>query len=158
MHKFLISSLTSSVLLLTFNVNAEPGFGQSVNIPANISSNILKRHPTAQELQGIPETHFGQRLLEVSFKVETGESIMELFTESGHLFTNEVQVESIDAISQAAIHTLKTEFPGFTLQKAELIGNPNGVGEEYEIYLTAKGIRWRVSINDLGTIVDKQQY
>jgi hypothetical protein len=115
MHKFLISSLTGAAIFLSFNINAEPS--QSVSIPAKVSANILKRHPTAQEMHGSPETHFGQKLLEVSFKVDTGEMLMELFTENGHLFTNEILVESYDGISQAAIGTLKTEFPNFTLQK-----------------------------------------
>jgi hypothetical protein len=109
-------------------------------------------------MHGSPETHFGQKLLEVSFKVDTGEMLMELFTENGHLFTNEILVESYDGISQAAIGTLKTEFPNFTLQKIELIGNPNGSGEEYEIYLTSEGQQWKVSINDSGTMEDKQRY
>lgn len=156
MHKFLIFTLTSAALLLTFNTHAEPG--QSVSIPAKVSSNILKRHPTAQEMQGTPEIHFGQKLLEVSFKVENGETIMELFTENGHLFTNEILVESLDEIAIPVVKTLKAEFPNYTLQKAELIGNPNDAGEEYEIYLTANGQRWRVAINDIGTIEDKQQY
>lgn len=156
MHKFLISSLTSAAIFLSFNISAEPS--QSVSIPAKVSANILKRHPTAQEMKGSPETHFGQKLLEVSFKVDTGETLMELFTENGHLFTNEILVESYDGISQAAIRTLKTEFPNFTLQKIELIGNPNDAGEEYEIYLTSEGQQWKVSINDSGTIEDKQRY
>lgn len=156
MRNFFVLTLSISALLLSPGSHAEPG--QSVSIPEKVSSNILKRHPTAQEMQATPEIHFGQQLLEVSFKDGNGETLMELFTEKGHLFTNEVRLHSLGEISMPVLDTLRTEFPNYSVQKTELIGNPNGSGEEYDIYLTAGGQRWRVSINDLGTIVDKQHY
>ena len=156
MRKFILSNLAIATFLIAFAAKAEPG--QSVSIPEKVSSNIYKRHPHAQELQARPENHFGVQLLEVSFKDETGQEFLELFTEKGHLFTNEVLLQSLGEISLPVVNTLKNEFPNYTLQKVQLIANPNGVGEEYEIYLNAGGTNWRVSINDLGTIEDKQRY
>lgn len=143
-----------AVCSLTFGVQAETVHPAS--IPEQVRQNIVKRHPNAQDLQGSHETHFGERLLEVHYKDEAGQAIMELFTSQGHLFTNELVTEDFNEIYPPVMATLKTEFPDYTLKKAELIGNPNGVGEEYEIYLQVGGTDWKVSITDQGVILDKQ--
>ncbi|WAR45912.1 hypothetical protein [Methylomonas rapida] len=155
MQKFLASTLGVIALTVAFTTHAEPS--ATANIPEKVSSNILKRHPQAQGLQASYETHFGQKLLEVRFKDESGQEVMELFNDKDHLFTNEVTVENHNDIFPPVIATLKKEFPGYSIQKAELIANPNGTGEEYEIYLTADGKNWKVFLNGHGAIQSKQQ-
>lgn len=155
MGKFLASTLGIVAFSVAFTANAESK--QSVSIPDKVSSNILKRHPKAQDLLATHETHFGQKLLEVSFKDETGQEILELFTGTGHLFANELKVEDLSEISPPVVATLKKEFPNYSVQKAELIVNPNRAGEEYDIYLSSEGKNWKVSLTDQGVIQDKQQ-
>ncbi|MGY6274807.1 hypothetical protein [Methylomonas sp. MgM2] len=155
MRKF-IAPLVVSGLLMTGNpIQAETD--TSINIPENVHSNILKRHPSAHEMRASEETHFGQQLLEVTFKDENEQQIIELFTAKGHVFTNELKVEGLSGVSSAAIATLEREFPSHTLQKTELVVNPNGVGEEYEIYLRANGYDWKVCINERGELKEKRQ-
>ena len=81
---------------------------------------------------------------------------MELFTSHGHLFTNEVQIEDLTEIFPTVIAALKKEFPQYEIKRAELIANPNTIGEEYEIYLHADGTDWKVSVTDQGIFQDKQ--
>jgi hypothetical protein len=144
----------TGILLLAFTVRAETIHPAS--IPEAVAQNILKRYPSAQDLQGSHETHFGEKLLEVRYKDETGQTIMELFTSHGHLFTNELLIEDFDEIDPAVINTLKKEFPHYQITQAELIGNPNGSGEEYEIYLQMDSTDWKVSITEKGLILEKQ--
>lgn len=154
MRKSLASIAGFSIWLLTIT-----GYAQTIHpasIPEAVKQDILQRHPAAKDLQGSHETHFGERLLEVGYKDETGQTILELFTSHGHLFTNELLIEDLDEIQPPVIASLKREFPHYEIQKAELIGNPNGSGEEYEIYLKADGRDWKVSISDQGVILEKQ--
>lgn len=154
MHKSLASTFGSSILVLAFAVHAETIHPAS--IPEIVKQDILKRHPFAHDLQGSHETHFGEKLLEVSYKDETNQTLLELFTSHGHLFTNELLIDDIAEIQPPVIATLKREFQHYEIQKSELIGNPNGIGEEYEIYLKAVGTDWKLSITEQGVILDKQ--
>lgn len=154
MQKFLVSTLAAIALTVAFTTNAEPV--ATARIPEKVSSNILKRHPKAQNMQAAYETHFGQKLLEVRFKDESGLEIMELFDGKDHLYTNKVLVENLTDIFPPVIASLKQAFPEHSVQKAELIANPNGAGEEYEVYLTANGGNWKVLLNEHGEIQSKQ--
>ncbi|MCK9608252.1 MAG: hypothetical protein M0R33_17545 [Methylomonas sp.] len=153
MRPFLVSSFAA----ITFSL-ASLGHADShpVSIPEKVSQNILKRHPSAYDLRASHETHFGQQLLEVGYKDETGQPILELFTSHGHLLTNELLIEDFQEIYPQVTAVLKREFPQHEFKKAELIGNPNGVGEEYEIYLHAAGTDWKVSVSGDGELLDKQ--
>jgi hypothetical protein len=129
------------------------------DLPEKIKAHILKRHPQAQDFQTQPEVHFGNKLLEVTYKTGPEEDrVMELFTSGGHLFTNELKMEGYDQVSLAARETLKTQLGDYRIEKGELIGNPNGAGEEYELYLLSDNHRWRVSISDKGQISEKTPY
>jgi len=131
----------------------------TVNIPEKVKADILKRHPNAQDLQASPEIHFQRKLLEVSFKVEGEEKpLMELFREDGHLFTNELPVDDISEASSVVRESLDVNFPNHQIKKIEMIANPNGVGEEYEIYLQSGGANWKVSVNQKGEIVAKDTW
>lgn len=149
--------LVSSIAVIAFSL-ANVGHAASgpAAIPEKVVRNILKRHPAAQELQASQEIHFGQTLLEVSYKDEAGQSIMELFTSRGHLYTNELRIEDFNEIYPQVVAELKKEFPQHELKRAELVGNPNGVGEEYDVYLHAAGADWKVLITGDGKVLDKQ--
>lgn len=155
MHKPLSAVLIILGTTFTGFAHAEPATA-GVAIPANVISNILKRHPQAQDLQASHETHFGQKLLEVRFKDDKGQELMELFNAKDHLYTNEVLVEDLHDLFPPVLASLKQAFPEHTLQKAELIANPNGGGEEYEVYLTAGGQNWKVFLDGHGTIQSKE--
>ncbi len=155
MRTLLASIISLSLISLTSAAQADAG--KPVAIPDKVSQNILKRHPKAQEMQASHESHFGKQLLEVSFKDEAGQPVLELFTEQGHLFTNEVIIEDFNEIYPQVVAALKAAFPKYELKRAEMIGNPNGVGQEYEIYLNADGVDWKLSVSGHGVIQDKQQ-
>lgn len=156
MRKLLASSFVTAALLVLVNP-AQAEYEGSVEIPEKVHSNILKRHPGAHEMIASEETHFGQKLLEVRFKDETGKEMIDLFTAKGHIFTSEMKTLGLSGVSSAAIATLKQEFPNHTLQKTELVVNPNGAGEEYEFYLHVNGYDWKLCINDKGELKEKQQ-
>ncbi|WP_150049471.1 MULTISPECIES: hypothetical protein [Methylomonas] len=154
MRHLIYLSLAAAFSAAAVTVYAEP---PSITVPDNVVANIMKRHPGAGNLRGINETHFGQPLLEVSFKDQEGVEILELFNAKGHLVTNEYKVANLGEVSPEAMAALKQAFPEFELQHAELIGNPNGAGQEYEVYLRANGVNWRVALNDKGILLDKRQ-
>lgn len=126
-------------------------------IPAKIRDHILIRHPQATELQASEENHFGNKLLKVAYK-ENDTINMELFKSSGALFSNVFPVEDPTPLPPELLNTLKREFADYQFKKAERVVNPNGVGEEYAVYLVAKGNNWLVSINDNGQILGKSNY
>ena len=141
---------------LALNLHAEPA-GQIV-IPEKVKADIIKRHPKAIDMQASHETHFQRQLLEVSFKEEgSEEQILELFRDDNRLFTNELQLDDLSEAPETIKDTLQKNFAGYKLQKAEMIANPNGHGEEYEIYLLASGVNWKVSVNEKGEIVEQQK-
>lgn len=135
----------------TITVRAE------TTIPAKITEHVLKRHPQATELQAVEESHFGQKLLKVSYK-ENDELNMELFKSSGSLFSNVLPVEDPTPLPSPLLNTLKSQFTGYQFKKAELVVNPNGVGEEYAVYLVVNGVNWLVSINDKGQLLGKSNF
>ncbi len=157
MRHTIITTLVAFILsVFTYTANAQ----QSVNvdIPKKVKADILKRHPKAQDLEASNEVHFGQNLLEVTFK-EEGSKIpdFELFKENGDLFTNELFLDDLNE-APTIKEALEKNFPGYELKKAALIVNPNGVGEEYEIYLTVGGVNWKVSFNQKGNIEEKYSF
>jgi hypothetical protein len=158
MRRYLILTLSPLLLSsLTFNCLAEPA--KPVVIPEKVKANILKRHPKAQDLQASTEVHFQRQLLEVSFKVEgSDEPILELFRDDGNLFGNELQLVDLTEAPDAVRDSLKASFPGYTLKKSEMVANPNGNGEEYEVYLVSGGINWKVSVSEKGQIENKEQF
>jgi hypothetical protein len=130
----------------------------NVTIPDKVRANILKRHPQAQDLKASHETHFGQQLLEVSFKDTEDELKHELFRTDGALFANEILLANGLEISPDVTKVLADNFAGYRLEKAELVINPNGVGEEYELFIEVAGNKLKVSVNDKGSITAKDKY
>lgn len=157
MRHIIAMTLGSLVLsALAFSVQAESG---TVTIPEKVRANILKRHPKALDLQASHEIHYKRNLLEVSYKEEgSDEQILELFREDGNLFTRELLLDDISEAAAPVKEALKTHFPGYEIKKAEMIANPNGNGEEYEVYLVSGGQNWRVSLTEKGVIEQKDNY
>lgn len=155
----LVFTTLGCLLMSGFAVSAYAQQPAPVNIPEKVKANILKRYPKATDLQASHEIHFKRKLLEVSFKDEGAEApILELYREDGHLFTNEMQLDDLSEAPSAVKAALDKEFPGYTLKKSEMIANPNGIGEEYEIYLLAGGVNWKVSITETGNIEGKDHF
>lgn len=148
---FVLAALTSALS------PARAESAATAEIPQKARENLLKRHPQAQDLRASHETHFGNKLLEISFK-EGDQTLLELYRSNGALFTNEMPVEDSLLIPPTVVATLTKQFPDYQYKKAELIANPNGAGEEYEIYLTLNDVNWKVTIDDKGNIHDKSQY
>lgn len=158
MHRLTNSTFCGLFLsAIAFSAYALPS--TEVVIPEKVKANILKRHPKAVDLQASHEVHFKRHLLEVSFKEEGNpDPVLELFREDGNLFGNEIPMSDLGEAPVAIKEAVEKNFPGFIHKKSELIGNPNGAGEEYEVYLTVGGVNWKVSISENGTIESKEQY
>ena len=154
-----IITTTLGALLLSavaFTVSAEQS--AEISIPEKVKADIIKRHPTAHDLQASHENHFGHKLLEVTFKEDDKDTKLELFKADGNLFTDELPLDSLNEAPPAVKEALEKSFPGYELKKAELIANPNGPGEEYELYLVVGGVNWKVSINEKGNIEGQDRY
>jgi len=157
MRTLLLSLLAATTFYSSLST-AQAQDSASVAIPDKVRANILKRHPQAQDLKATQETHFGQQLLEVSFKDTEDELKHELFRTDGALFANEILLDNGLEISPDVTNVLADNFPGYKLHKAELVINPNGVGEEYELFIEVGGSKWKVAVNDKGKITDKDAY
>lgn len=157
MRTLLISLLATAAFYGSLST-AQAQETDSVTIPDKVRANILKRHPQAQDLKATHETHFGQQVLEVSFKDVEDEIKHELFRTDGALFANEILLANGLEISPDVTKVLADNFPGYKLHKAELVINPNGVGEEYELFIEVGGSKWKVAVNDKGQITDKDAY
>lgn len=156
MHRSVITATLSSVILSLFAATAN---AELLTVPDKVRASILKRHPTAQELQTNGyETHFGQKLLEVTF-VEEGSTtpIIELYRSSGHLFAAEVAVADLNAVPSDVRDAISKAFPDSQMKKAEMMVNPNGAGEEHEILLLTGGDMWRVIVNHKSEIISKER-
>ncbi len=157
MRQIITTSLGALLLSsVVFTVNAEQS--ANVDIPEKVKEDIIKRHPKAHDLQGNHESHFGHKLLEVAFKEDDKEPKFELFKADGKLFTDELPLDSLNEAPPTVKEALEKNFPGYELKKAELIANPNGPGEEYELYLVVGDVNWKVSIDGKGNIEGKSSY
>jgi hypothetical protein len=155
----LIATTLSFMVLATLSANLRAETVGQVNIPEKVKADIIKRHPKAVELQASHEIHFQKHLLEVSFKEEgSNDPILELFREDGNLFTNELLLDDLSEAPTLVKTALEKEFSGYKLLKSEMIANPNGVGEEYEVYLQVGAVNWKVSLTEKGVLQGKDQF
>lgn len=131
---------------------------ETVAVPDKARASIMKRHPQAQDLQASRETHFGQDLLEVRFKNADDQIQHELFRTNGAFFSTELTQNHGFGVSPEATKVLSETFPGYRIEKSEVVVNPNGAGEEYELYLVTSGGKWKVTIDDKGKMSAKDRY
>jgi len=155
MKRAVLHLLLTSTFSLFLTVNAWAD--SSPAIPNKVKEHILKRHPQATDLQAREETHFGNKLLNVSYK-DNEELNMELFRANGTLYSNVLLVEDPTPLPPAVFKALKTEFADYQFKKAEMVVNPNGVGEEYAMFVVVNGVNWVISINDKGQVLGKSNF
>lgn len=153
MHQLVAPLIVAALTLWTTNTSAT----ETTTVPDKVRANILKRYPQAEELQATGrETHFKNPLLAVSFKTTEGDTKMELFRGNGALFTNKMALEAPnEGLPPDLRKAVSEQLPGGQIRKAELIVNPNGVGEEYEIHVDVGGTLWHVAGTDTGEITEK---
>ncbi|BBL57957.1 hypothetical protein [Methylomonas koyamae] len=145
------------MLALALSGAASQAFAQEAPVSDKVRASVLKRHPQATDMQGQLETHFGQQLLEVSFKDAEGQVLHELFRSNGALFTGELVLENPQQVPPMVTETVKANFPDSRIEKAELVVNPNGVGEEYELLIDSANGKWRIAVNDKGEVTSKER-
>lgn len=144
------------LLLLAGLIASLPAIAETA-IPDTIKQHILQRHPQATELQASEASHFGNKLLKLSYK--DGEDInLELFHANGKLFSNVLPIDDPAPLPGELLKTLKTEFPDYQFKQGEMVVNPNGVGEEYSLHLLVNNSNWLVQINSKGKILGKSNF
>lgn len=145
-------------------------------LPEKIRTHFAKKHPKVTNLVITEEKHFGQALYELDFieeltikvpdekdvkgqklKAEVAkEETAVFYRTNGHFFVNSEKIYAFNIIPGVVINGLKAAFPEYKMTAAQLIPNPNGPGEEYEVVITAAGGTWRVSIDSKGGIISKE--
>ncbi|MCX7097997.1 MAG: hypothetical protein NTV43_08870 [Methylococcales bacterium] len=127
-------------------------------IPSQVLDQLYKRHPNAIDVSAEKKTHFKRELFEVSFKEEKDkEKIIELYRPTGRFFVNADDVTASNMMPAAAYDNLKAAFDTYTIKEAILVVNPNGIGEEYDLTVTASGNDWSVIIDRTGSIAQKER-
>jgi hypothetical protein len=144
----------SFVLLTVLSVFAHAGkIGKEV-IPEKIMAQLHKQHPNALDITAEPKTHFGQVLYALYFKDGDADQI-ELYRADGHFYVSGEKIDALNLIPPAVNDNLKAAFNNYEIKRAILVVNPNGVGEEYDLALSASGKNWSVSVDGKGAITDK---
>ncbi len=124
--------------MASVSVNAEI-LGKDA-IPPKILDQFYKRHPNAIDITAEKKIHFKQSLYEISFKEgEDKAKIIELYRDNGRFFVNGDNVTTSNMMPSVAYDNLKTDFGTYTIKEAIMVVNPNGIGEEYDLTVSASG-------------------
>lgn len=156
--------------LFSVSVSAFAAAVSKESIPEKVMAQLYKKHPDAIDIFAVQTSHFGVELYEISFRqttkakagqeaMEPKEKMIELYRTNGDFYVNGVDIntsKTSDEMPAAAYENLKATFPNYNLKEAILVVNPNGVGEEYDLLLSAADGVWRVSLNRNGEIVRKE--
>jgi hypothetical protein len=127
-------------------------------IPSQILDKFYKRHPNAIDITAEQKTHFKQSLYEITFKEEKDkETMIELYRANGNFFVNGDNVTTSNMMPPVASDNLKAAFGVYTIKKAILVVNPNGVGEEYDLTVNVAGNDWSVIVDHKGNITKKER-
>lgn len=155
MYKLLVTvfGFTGLILGSTSLKAAEP---VAIDVPAMVKENIFKRHPKAVGLEASPENHFGKDMIGVQFK-EEDVLYNELFRLNGKFFINKLIINEEEDVPSDILESLKKEFPEYEFKKAALSVNPDGIGQEYDLYIISKGGKWKVVIDGQGKMISKEQ-
>lgn len=165
--------LCAAVCLAVSSVSVQAKQLTKEQLPAKILEHFNKKHPKTSNLVISEEKHFGQALYELNFteqliikvpdekgaKLKAQEATEEtavFYRTNGHFFVSAEKIFAFNIIPGVVINGLKAAFPDYKITAAQLIPNPNGVGEEYEIAITAQGQPWHVSIDSKGKIISKE--
>lgn len=142
--------------MASFYVNAEI-LGKDA-IPPKILDQFYKRHPNAIEITAEKKIHFKQALYEITFKEDKDkEKIIELYRDNGRFFVNGDNVTTSNMMPSVAYDNLKTDFGTYTIKEAIMVVNPNGIGEEYDLTVSASGQDWSVVVDYKGNITQKER-
>ena len=144
----------SFVLLTIFSVFAHAGMIGKEAIPEKIMAQLHKQHPNALDIKAEPKTHFGQALYVLYFKDGEVEHI-EFYRVDGHFYVSGEKIDAINLIPEAINDNLKAAFNTYEIKRAILVANPNGVGEEYDLSVSASGKNWSITVDGKGAIIDK---
>ena len=173
MKNYLIPAL---ILAISGTTTVEAKQLTKQELPEKILSHFAKKHPKVTNLVITEEKHFGQDLYELDFieeltikvpdekdvkgqklKAEVAkEETAVFYRKNGHFFVNSEKIYAFNIIPGIVINGLKAAFPDYKITAAQLIVNPNGPGEEYEVVITSAGKPWRVSLDSKGTIISKE--
>lgn len=127
-------------------------------IPSPVLEQFYKRHPNAMDISAEKKTHFKQTLYEITFKEEKDkEPMIELYRGNGRFFVDGDNVTTSNMMPPVAYDNLKAAFGTYTIKKAILVVNPNGVGEEYDLIVNASGADWGVIVDRNGNITQKER-
>ena len=142
--------------MASVSVNAEI-LGKDA-IPPKILDQFYKRHPNAIDITAEKKIHFKQSLYEISFKEgEDKAKIIELYRDNGRFFVNGDNVTTSNMMPSVAYDNLKTDFGTYTIKEAIMVVNPNGIGEEYDLTVSASGQDWSVVVDYKGNITQKER-
>lgn len=125
-------------------------------IPEIIMAQLQKQHPNALDITAEPKNHFGQSLYALYFK-EGDFNRIEFYRVDGHFYVSGEKMDAFNLIPPAVNDNLKAAFNLYEVKQAILVVNPNGVGEEYDLVVSASGKNWSVSVDGKGAIVTKTE-
>lgn len=166
--------LFTALILAVSSVSVQAKQLTKEQLPPKLLEHFNKKHPKTTNLVISEEKHFGQTLYELSFTEELAikvpdekgnklksqmahEEAAVFYRTNGHFFVSAEKIAAFNVIPGVVVDGLKAAFPDYKITAAQLIPNPNGVGEEYEIAITAQGGQtWHVSIDRKGTIISKE--
>lgn len=156
MNKLLFSVL-SAVSFVIASDQLQASESVKIELPQAVKDGVYKRHPNAVDLVGYSEKHFGKELIDVKFNEETV-FYDELFRLNGKFFVNKLMMLQAQDVPLDVIDVLKKEFPVYEFKQAASTVNPNGIGQDYELYISAEGKDWRVVINNQSELVSKDLF
>ncbi len=169
MKKYLIISLMFS--LMPLSLSAKPIAKEQ--LPAKILEHFNKKHPVVTNFTAEDKVHFRQNLIEINFKEEKKTKVLDeeaadvkpvnvqeesavFYRADGHFFVNAEKVYAFNIFPDYVYASLKTAFADYKITAAQLIPNPNGPGEEYEVMLNSRGHQWAVSLDHKGVIISRE--
>lgn len=165
--------LCAALILTASSVSVQAKQLTKEQLPAKATAHFNKKHPKVTNLVITEKKHFGQDLYELDFieeltiKVpdEKGAKLKDqvakeetavFYRTNGHFFVNAEKIYAFNIIPGVVLNGLKAAFPDYKITAAQLIVNPNGPGEEYEVVITSQGNPWHVSIDSKGVIISKE--
>lgn len=163
MRHYLLQFIFITLAIVSISVHAKVISKQDV--PEKVFSFIHKKHPKAQDITIEEKTHFGRSLYAVKFNVSQTdknnkiykEKYIDLFKTDGHFYTNVMAVDrsSFSMISTKIKKSLQLLYPDYQILEMNLVSNPYGAGEEYELVLLVSGQIWNISMDEKGNLISE---
>jgi hypothetical protein len=164
--------LYAALILAISSVSVQAKQLTKEQVPAKLLEHFKKKHPKTTNLVITEQKHFGQSLYKLSFIEELmikvpddkGEKLKSemaheegfvYYRSGGQFFVNAQKIEAFNVIPGIVIDGLKAAFPDYKITAAQIIVNPNGTGEEYEVAITSGGQNWNVGLDAKGTVITK---